>query len=95
MDYEAAREDKKKVEDCINHGMEYVEKALEIDPEYAEVLYYKGLLYREKQKMSKVEAERKQYETEAKKIADKAGEITKRKEAEAAAKKAAEATPKS
>jgi tetratricopeptide (TPR) repeat protein len=95
MDYEAAREDKKKVEDCINHGMEYVEKALQIDPEYAEVLYYKGLLYREKQKMTKVEAERKQYESEAKSIADKATEITKRKEAEAAAKKAAEATPKS
>ncbi|MEP7270471.1 MAG: hypothetical protein ABI882_03155 [Acidobacteriota bacterium] len=94
MDYEAARADKKKVEDCIATGLEYVEKALEIDPEYAEVLYYKGLLYREKQKMSKVDAERKQYEAEAKKIADKAGEITKRKEAEAAAKKAAEATPK-
>lgn len=94
MDYEAAREDKKRVEDCINKGMEFVEKALEIDPEYAEVLYYKGLLYREKQKMSKVDSERKQYEAEAKKIADKAGQITKRKEAEAAAKKAAEAAPK-
>lgn len=92
MDYEAALEDKKKVEGCIAKGLEFVEKALQIDPEMEQVMYYKGLLYREKQKMTKVEAERKQFETEAKKIADKAGEITKRKEAEAAAKKAA-ATP--
>ena len=92
MDYEGAREDKKRVEDCIAKGLEFVEKALQIDPELEQVMYYKGLLYREKQKMTKVESERKQFELEAKKIADKAGEITKRKEAEAAAKKAA-ATP--
>jgi len=94
MDYEAARPDKKKVEDCIAKGMEFVEKALSIDPEYSEVMYYKGLLYREKQKMTKVEAERKRYETEAKKIADQAGEITKRKEKEKAQAAAATPTPK-
>ncbi len=93
MDYsDAARDDKKKVENCIAKGMEYVEKALQVDPELEQVMYYKGLLYREKQKMTKVESQRKQFEAEAKRIADKAGEITKRKEAEAAAKKAA-ATP--
>jgi len=79
----------------FNESIQAYEKALSIDPEYSEVMYYKGLLYREKQKMTKVEAERKRYETEAKKIADQAGEITKRKEKEKAqAAQSPTATPK-
>ena len=89
MDYEAARKDKQKVEACISKGMEYVEKALAVDPEKSDVLYYKGLFYREKQKMTKNEAERKKFADEAEAIAKKATEITKRKEAEAAAAKEA------
>lgn len=80
MDYEAARPDKAKVEDCIAKGMEYVEKALAVDPEYADVMFYKALLYREKQKMTKVEADRKKYEEESKKISDQASAIMKKKQ---------------
>jgi tetratricopeptide (TPR) repeat protein len=90
LDYsEESRADKAKVEACIAKGMENVEKAIAVDPEYSDVLYYKGLLYREKQKMTKVEADRKKFEEEAKKIAAQAEAITKKKEAE----KAAAATP--
>lgn len=92
MDYEAARPDKERVDDCITKGMQYVEKSLAIDPEYPDVMYYKGLLYREKQKMTKNEADRKKLADEADAIAKRAGEISKKREAEAeAAKKAKEA----
>jgi hypothetical protein len=92
MDYsEEARVDKAKVEACIAKGMENVEKALAVDPEYSDVLYYKGLLYREKQKMTNVEADRKKFEEEAKKIATQAEIINKKKEE--AAKAAASPSP--
>lgn len=83
MDYEAARADKAMVEGCITKGMEYVEKALSVDPEYADVIFYKALLFRERQKMTKVEAERKKFEEEAKKYTDQASAITKKKQEQA------------
>lgn len=83
MDYEAARLDKVRVEECIAKGMEYVERALAVDSEYADVIFYKALLYREKQKMTKVEADRKKYEEESKKITDQASAIMKKKQEEA------------
>ena len=43
-------------------GFEYFEKAIEIDPEYTRAMFYKGLLYRELQKLTKEEAKRKEYE---------------------------------
>ncbi|MCW5969600.1 MAG: hypothetical protein KIT57_13910 [Blastocatellales bacterium] len=85
MDYEAARADKVRVEECITRGMEFVERALAVDPEYADVMFYKGLLYREKQKMTKVDADRKKYEAEAKRIADEASALVKKKQEAAAA----------
>lgn len=80
FDYDAARPDKAKVEDCITRGLEYVEKALQVDPEYTDAMFYKGLLYREKQKMTKNEAERKKHEEEAKKINDQATALAKKKQ---------------
>jgi hypothetical protein len=94
LDYEAARTDKQKIEGCISKGMEFVEKALAVDPEQSDVMFYKGLFYREKQKMTKNEADRKKFADEADTIAKKATEISKRKEAEAAAAKQAKEAAK-
>ena len=91
LDYEAARNDKQRIEGCISKGMEFVERALAVDPEKSDVLFYKGLFYREKQKMTKNEADRKKFADEADAIAKKATEISKKKEAEAAAAKEAKA----
>jgi hypothetical protein len=51
-------------------------------------MFYKGLLYRELQKLIKEEAKRKEYEQMALKIAAEAGALQKKKEAAAAEQKA-------
>jgi hypothetical protein len=94
MDYEAARPDKEKSEQCVTKGLEYIEKALQVDPEYDQALFYKGLLYREKEKLTKDSAERKKYDDEAKKISDQATAITNKKQEQKAAAEAAAASPK-
>ncbi len=70
-------EDKKKHEDCLAKGMEYIEKALAVNPDYADALSYKSLLLREKQKTTNVEAERKKYNDEAEKLAKRVMELNK------------------
>jgi tetratricopeptide (TPR) repeat protein len=75
-------EDKKKHEDCVGKGMEYLEKALAVNPDYADALSYKSLLLREKQKTTNVEADRKKYNDEAEKLAKRVMQLNK----EAAAK---------
>jgi hypothetical protein len=75
----------------VARGFEYFEKALEIDPEYTEAMYYKGLLYRERQKLTKEEAKRKEYEQMALRIADEATALQKKKVAAAAEQKASQA----
>jgi tetratricopeptide (TPR) repeat protein len=75
--------DKQKFEDCVTRGFEYIQKALAIDPEYADAYSYLSLLYREKQKSTKNEAERKKHAAEAEKIAKRAIELTKQKQAQA------------
>ena len=90
--------DKDKFDDCLNKGFEYIEKSLSTDPNYIEALSYKSLLYREKQKASSNEAERKKFEDEAKKLAEQVIKLTKeqkaKEEAAAAAEAAASASPK-
>jgi tetratricopeptide (TPR) repeat protein len=44
MDYPAALADKKKAEDCAVKGLEYLEKAIKVDPTYVDAMFYKGLL---------------------------------------------------
>lgn len=88
MDYPAAQADKQKAEDCVTKGLEYIEKALQIDPEYVEAMFYKGLLYRERQKLTKEEPKRKELEAIAHKIADEATALQKKKEAAAAQQQA-------
>lgn len=95
MDYPAALPDKQKAEACVTKGLEYVEKALQEDPEYVDALFYKGLLYRERQKMTKDQAEWKKLNDMAEKISKEASELQKKKEAAAAEKaKQEEAQPK-
>jgi tetratricopeptide (TPR) repeat protein len=87
--------DKAKFDDCLAKSFEFIEKALAINPEYAEARSYKSLLYREKQKSTSAEADRKKFNDEAEKEAKAAIDlIAKAKakaEAEAAAKAAAAA----
>ncbi len=69
--------DKQKFDDCLEKGFEYIEKTLAVDPDYADALSYKSLLFRERQKSTKNEAERKKYEQEAEAIAKRAMELMK------------------
>ncbi len=91
MDYPAALPDKAKAQACAAKGLEFLEKALQVDPEYVDAQFYKGLLYREQQKLTKEEPKRKELDALAKKIADEASALQKRKEEAAAAAAAAEA----
>lgn len=93
MDYSPeASADKVKAETCATKGMEFIEKALAVDPEYPDAMFIKSLLYRQNQMLTKDEAKRKQLDETAKKINDHASELQKRKEeADAAKKKEAEA----
>jgi hypothetical protein len=85
MDYDAAKADKVKAEDCITKGMEFVEKSLAVDPEYANAYFYKSLLYQERRKLTKDEAKRKELEKLAKEANDKGMELQKKQEAAAPA----------
>ncbi|QQS48155.1 MAG: hypothetical protein IPM66_05795 [Acidobacteriota bacterium] len=87
MDYPAAQADKVRSEEAIVKGLEYIEKALEVDPEYVDAMFYKGLLYRERQKLTKEEAKRRELDQLAQKISDEASALQKKKE-EAAAQQA-------
>ena len=92
MDYPAALADKQNAEACATKGLEFIEKSLAIDPEYVEAMFYKGLLYRQQQMLTKEEPRRKEFGDMAKKISDQAIALQEKKEA--AAKKEEEAKPK-
>lgn len=59
MDYPAAQADKQNTEESITKGLEYIDKALQVDPEYVQAMYYRSLLYRQKQMMTKEEPARR------------------------------------
>lgn len=87
--------DKQKAEACVVKGLENIEKALEINPEYVDAKFYKGLLYRERQKMTKEDAKRRELDQIAVKIAKEATDLQKKMEEAAAQQKAQEqAAPK-
>jgi hypothetical protein len=89
MDYSPeALADRARAQACVTRGFEYLEKAMEIDPEYTEAMFYKGLLYRELQKLVKEEAKRKEFEQMAVKIAAEATALQRKREAAAAEEKA-------
>ncbi|MBO0799807.1 MAG: hypothetical protein J2P31_13380 [Blastocatellia bacterium] len=82
MDYPAALADKRKAEDCTNRGLEYIEKALQEDPEDGNALIYKGMLYRERQMMTKDPEKRKELDQLARQIYDQAVILLKQRETE-------------
>jgi len=93
MDYSPeALSDRQKAQGCVTRGFEYFEKALEIDPEYTQAMFYKGLLYRELQKLIKEEPKRKEFEQMALKTAAEATALQKKKEAADVEQKLREAT---
>ena len=61
-------------------GFESIGKALELDPEYMNAIFYKGLLCREKQKSVEDETERRQWAEEAQKLAAKGIALQRQKE---------------
>jgi tetratricopeptide (TPR) repeat protein len=93
MDYSPeALADKRRTEEYVAKGFEYFEKSLEIDPEYTEPMFYKGLLYRERQKLTKDEAKRKEFEKMATKIAEEATALQRRRVSATADQRAGQAT---
>lgn len=80
-----ALKDKDKTSKCITEGMGYIEKSLAENPDAPDTYFYKGLFYRELQYMTKEEAKRKEYGTEAQKYNDQGVALTKKREAEAKA----------
>jgi hypothetical protein len=91
MDYPAALPDKEKAQKCADEGMKYIEKALAEDSEYVQAQFYKALLYREKQKMTKEEPKRREYGDMAEKITKQATELQNKKEAQKKAEDEAKA----
>lgn len=90
--------DKAKFDECLANAFQYIEKALAVNPDYAEAHSYKSLLYREKQKSTSAEADRKKFNDEAEKEAKIAIDLTAKAKAkaeeEAKAKAAAAAEKK-
>jgi hypothetical protein len=96
MDYPDALADKQRTLDNIAKGFAYIEKTLAIDPENVEAMFYKGMLIREQEKMTKDAARHKELDQAAVKTAADATDLQKKKQAIAAEKKAQEqAAPKS
>ncbi len=83
--------DKAKFDDCLSKAFEYVEKSISVNPDYAEAYSYKSLLYREKQKSTSAEADRKKFDDEAVKAAKTAIDLTAKAKAKAEAEAAAKA----
>ncbi len=93
MDYKDALPDKQRAEACVANGLEYIEKALREDPEYVDAMLYEGLLYRERQMLTKEESKRKELDQMAVKIYEKASALQKKK-GEAADQPQQQAAPK-
>ncbi len=66
-------------------GLDAVEKALEIKPDYWEAIVYKGLLYRVKAQISKSPTERAQFLEQAAALTKRAMDIKKQQQAESEA----------
>ncbi len=67
--------------DFVLKGIEAVDHAIQIKPDYAEALVYKGLLLRLEANMEKDPAKQKQLLQDADKLRDKANELRKQKAA--------------
>src|SRR5262245_49335465 len=83
MDYPAALPFKKEAEQCTAEGLKYIEKAIQHDPEFSDSIFYKALLYRELQYLTKDPAKHKDYGQTAEKLTNQASDMRKRQEEEA------------
>ncbi len=63
--------DKQKLDTCIITAAEFLEKALEADPNFPDAMFYKSLVFREKQKVTANLAERKKLDLEANKASNR------------------------
>jgi len=83
MDYPEALPFKKEAEGCTAEGLKYIEKAIQQDPEFSDSVFYKALLYRELQYLTKDPGKHKEYGQTAEKLTNKASDMRKRQEEEA------------
>ncbi|MFN0112678.1 MAG: hypothetical protein ACKVZH_27790 [Blastocatellia bacterium] len=81
MDYVAALPDKQRSEECTAKGLEFIEKALQEDSQYVDAMYYKSLMYRQRQMLTKEDAKRKEIDAIAKKISDEATALQAKRDA--------------
>ncbi len=70
--------DQAKFDTCLAHGLDYIAKALTLEPDNSKAVFYQSLLYREKQKTAKLKAERLKYKALAEKVGQRAMELFKR-----------------
>jgi len=82
-------EDRKKAEAATAEGMDYLNKALALDPEYANAYSYVALLNREQAKLADKDPDKKKFLAEYQKNIDKFVELNKKAEAAQAAAAAA------
>ena len=76
-------EDKVRVTQLVDEGVEALKQALAIDDEYTDALQYLNLMYRERAYLAADELEKRKWQIEADKLALQALELRKRQEEEA------------
>lgn len=81
-EYNVPDAERPKVVELANKGLEYIDRALSLAPEYGDAWTYKNLLLREKAYVERDPQKRKALMDEANKVRDKAIELMKRKQAE-------------
>ncbi len=79
-DYNVPESETPKVRELANKGLEYVEQALALEPEYGDALTYKNLLLRELAKIEKNPETKREIMSRADEARNKALEIIKRRE---------------
>jgi tetratricopeptide (TPR) repeat protein len=80
--YEVPEEEAPKVRELANKGLEYIEQALALEPEYGDAWTYKNLLLRELAKLEKVASAKKRFIDQADEARNRALELIKRKQEE-------------
>lgn len=87
-------DERKKAEDATNQGLQYLDQALKIDPEYANAYSYVALLNREQAKLADKDADKTKFLADYQKNIDKFQELNKKAAATQAAAPAAEPAKK-
>ncbi len=72
--------DKHQFDICAGRAAEFLEKALEAQPDFVDAMFYKSLIFRELQKTTAAPAKRKKLEEEATKTSNRAVEVMKQRD---------------